>query len=127
VADGSHIPVHIGDRERDTHWYAERVISPDGVQTPTPLGVQADVRIDTGGTVAGSTGCGRLTGSAAVHGNRITFSVTSSPSPGCTGKAAEFASTVLGVLQGEVSYRIEAQRLTLTNSDRTSVELWART
>jgi heat shock protein HslJ len=106
-----------------TRWTVVSIISRNGVSS-VPSGVEAYLRIDAAGHFEGSTGCAQLSGSAAVHADRITFSTTGDPSPGCTGTATTLASAVLGVLHGEVGYRIEARRLTLTNANGDGLELW---
>jgi heat shock protein HslJ len=88
-------------------------------------GVEASLQLDASGGFHGSTGCAPVAGSAAVHANRITFSVAGDPPPACTGPAVTIASAVLGVVRGEVTYRIEARRLTLTDASGAGLELQA--
>jgi heat shock protein HslJ len=73
------------------------------------------------GRVTGSDGCQPLSGPAAVSGTTISFgpgpAVPSSPCPDPTGPAADLARRVRATLHGDVSYRIEADELTLTGTD----------
>jgi heat shock protein HslJ len=107
-----------------TRWVVVSIISHQAVSS-MPSGVEAYLQLDTSGGFRGSTGCAPVAGSAAVHADRITFSTTGDPSPACTGPAAMLASAVLGVVRGEVSYRIEARRLTLTDANSEGLELRA--
>jgi heat shock protein HslJ len=107
-----------------TRWIVDSIISRDTVSS-VPAGVEAYLQLDTAGGFQGSTGCVRITGSAAVRAERITFSLGNTPSLGCTGAAAALQSAVLGVLRGEVGYRIEATRLTLTGADGAGLGLRA--
>lgn len=71
------------------------------------------------GRVTGSDGCQPLSGPAAVSGPTISFgpgpAIASSP---CTDPAAaDLALRVRATLHGDVSYRIEADELTLTGTD----------
>jgi heat shock protein HslJ len=106
-----------------TRWVVNHTISHEGVSSVP--GVEAFLQLDASGGFRGSTGCAPVAGSAAVHANRITFSIAGDPPPACTGPAAMVASAVLGVVRGEVTYRIEARRLTLTDASGAGLELQA--
>jgi heat shock protein HslJ len=106
-----------------TRWVVSGVIGNQAVAYFP--GVEAFLQLDPAGGFHGSTGCAPVAGSAAVHGDQITFAVTGDPPPACTGPAATVASAVLGVVSGEVSYRIEARKLTLTDAGGAGLELQA--
>lgn len=106
-----------------TRWVVDHTISHEGVSSVPD--VEAFLQLDASGGFRGSTGCAPVAGSAAVHANRITFSIAGDPPPACTGPAAMVVSAVLGVVRGEVTYRIEARRLTLTDASGAGLKLRA--
>jgi heat shock protein HslJ len=72
------------------------------------------------GRVTGSDGCELLSGPAAVSGTTINFGLgpAVASSPRTDRAAADLARRVRATLHGDVSYRIEADELTLTGTDR---------
>ena len=63
----------------------------------------------------GSTGCNAMGGTATVHEKTITFSEVITTKMACDPDRNRLERAVLSVLDGDVAYRIEADRLTLNN------------
>jgi len=87
---------------------------PGGVQKPTLL-IEAD------GTVSLFTGCNTAGGSAEVADDTIAFAPLASTLIGCEGDTATVETAITTTLDGEVSYRIEGQQLTITKGESTLV------
>jgi heat shock protein HslJ len=69
------------------------------------------------GAFSAFTGCNDASGTYAVEGEEITFSALASTRIGCMGAATDAEQRMLMVLDGTVTYAIDAQRLTLLNGD----------
>ena len=103
----------------------DTIINGDAASS-TPPGTAAVLEITAAGAFHATTGCpdGSLSGSAAVHGGRISFTaITATP---CTGDSNPLDVAVRRTLKAEVSYTIDAQRLTITGSDRDGLALSAQ-
>jgi heat shock protein HslJ len=89
-----------------------------------PAGVQATLTFGADGRLTGSGGCNQLTGSYTATGDRITFTAVGSTKMACPGGERDRVErAVMAVLRGEVTYTIEANRLTLTAPDGTGLGL----
>jgi len=97
-----------------TRWVVDTIITGDAASS-VPSGVQAYLTFAHGGaSFSGSTGCASIGGTTQLRGDRILFpAVLPSPRP-CAGEQAVMDSAVTRTLLGEVTYRIDGQRLTLT-------------
>lgn len=90
-----------------------------------PSGVIAVLTFSEDGKVSGSTGCNILTGDAKVNGDKLLFGDLITSKRMCVEPAGPVEGQVLGVLQGEVSWRIEANKLVLTHPGGRGLELQA--
>ncbi len=90
-----------------------------------PSGVIAVLTFSQDGKVSGNTGCNVLTGDAKVNGDKITFGALITSKRMCIEPAGPVEGHVLAVLQGEVSWRIEANKLVLTHPSGRGLELTA--
>ncbi|GAA2759242.1 META domain-containing protein [Actinopolymorpha rutila] len=73
----------------------------------------------------GSTGCNGMGGRVTHTGTRLSFEPVLSELKGCRGEPARVEHHVLGVLDGEVTYHIEGDRLTLDGPDGKGLVLTA--
>jgi heat shock protein HslJ len=96
-----------------TIWNVTGSTSPDAVSS-VPEG--ASIRI-TDDTVKVDTGCNTGSGSATVDGDTITFGPIALTKKACDEALTELENQVLTVLDGEVSYDIQASSMTLLNGD----------
>jgi heat shock protein HslJ len=93
-----------------TRWVVDKVVSADASIGP---GRDAYVIFDGAGKFTGSTGCAPIGGTAIITNERIAISVTGTPT--CTDESRRALHTaVLTTLQGDVSYSVDWQSLTLT-------------
>jgi heat shock protein HslJ len=102
-------------------WKVTSLVSPLGHITYS--GVQPELRFPTDTTVEGFAGCNFFQAQAAVAGDRITLSAIVSTAKGCGETAAKAQTAVMNVLKQPLTYRIEADRLTLSAPDGTGLEL----
>lgn len=96
-----------------TRWEADTVYEADAASS-MPAGVRAHMIFEEAGRVSGSTGCNSFSARFEVRGSEITFSGLAVTRKACGPNADQVERAVLGVLEGEVAYRIEAAALTLT-------------
>lgn len=90
-----------------------------------PSGVIAVLTFSDDGRVSGNTGCNILNGQARVAGENVTFSAIGTTKRACDEPANKVEAHVLGVLQGEVHWRIEANKLVLVHPSGLGLELTA--
>lgn len=95
-------------------WKLDSIINDDAVSN-LPQGVASTITFADDGTVAIDDGCNSLSGGYTVDNGVITFGNLSTTLKGCLGQEAQVADSVAEVLQDEVTYVIDGQRLTLTN------------
>jgi heat shock protein HslJ len=101
------------DRElTKTRWTLDTIIEGD-VASSVPAGVRTPEVRFTDGEVGGFNGCNQFGGKARVTNDTIRFGSIISTQIACEQPAADVERSVMGVLDGEVSYRIEGRRLTL--------------
>jgi heat shock protein HslJ len=81
-----------------------------------PAGVTAHLRIDDG-AVTGHTGCNELSGTAAVDGDTITFDGIVVTDAACAPDGQHVQDAVLAVLDGEATFSIRGDRLSLETAD----------
>ena len=90
-----------------------------------PSGVLAVLTFSDDGKVSGNTGCNILTGDAKVNGDKVTFGQMITTKRMCIEPAGPVEGHVLSVVQGEVSWRIDGDRLVLTHPSGAGLELHA--
>ncbi len=95
-------------------WNLDSIINADAVSS-LPQGVASTITFADDGTVAIDDGCNSLSGGYTVDSGVITLGTLTSTLKGCQGQQAQVADSVQAVLQNEVTYSIDGQRLTLTN------------
>lgn len=106
-----------------TRWQLDTLVTGQAASS-LPAGTEAELRFDGNGFRA-STGCSTLTGAATVQGGKILVTSVHRAAPSCTGERAAVETAILGVLRGEVGYRIEGPYLTLTGAGGKGLRLRA--
>jgi heat shock protein HslJ len=95
-----------------TRWVVDTIIQGESASS-IPGDREAVLRFDGSGRFTGSTGCVEVTGTARVLSDTIRIAVDGEPV--CEPADAQpLHDAVLRTLRGDVGYRIEARRLTLT-------------
>ena len=122
---GGDVTITLLDREvadpdrplEGTKWVVDGLVSADAVSS-----VPSDIRVPTvqfdGGQVSVETGCNTGSGEYEVTADEITFGPLVTTRIGCDEPTASVEAQVVGVLDGTVTYEIEAGTLTLTNGDQ---------
>jgi heat shock protein HslJ len=97
-----------------TNWVVTGVVSGDAVSS-VPAGAHAGLRFDAS-TVAVQTGCNSGSGGYKATDSTLTFGPIAMTLKSCTDEGiAALEQAVTSVLQGEASYAIDADTLTITN------------
>ena len=116
--------IRLSDREvadpdralRGTKWVVDGVITGDSVSS-VPQGAEAFVvfsETEQDG-FGGNTGCNGMGGKAVVAETTIEFSEVITTKMFCEDERGDLERAVIEVLDGEVTYKIEADRLTLNH------------
>ena len=100
-----------------TAWTLESVIDGDTVSS-IPQGVTSKLTFTTDGRIEVMPGCNTGSGNYSVMGDRIKFGPIGMTQMGCTGPAGGVESSVVHVIDGEVSYSIDGSSLTLTKGSQ---------
>ena len=89
------------------------------VDSPTPAvpDVEAMLSFGADGTLTGNTGCNQIGGKYKVEGDQITFDSIVSTLIACPDLQMAQEKTLLQVLTGTASFKIEGNTLTITNND----------
>jgi heat shock protein HslJ len=103
-------------------WRLDTVLAGESASS-VPVGVQASLTFDDRGGMTGSTGCNTFRAKFAATDRRIIVTDLVSTKKGCNATVTEFERTVLRILALPMSYRIEANRLTLTVADGAGLQL----
>ncbi|GAA1723573.1 META domain-containing protein [Fodinicola feengrottensis] len=113
------------DRElTGTQWTVDTVIS--GTTASSAIGAKRAQLTFANGRVTGTTGCNSLGGTATVSGPAIHFGAGPiTTKMACADDLMSLERNVLAVLRGDVTYKIEAGRLTLTNLSGAGLQLTA--
>lgn len=98
-----------------TTWNVDGLINVDAVST-VPAGVEASL-VFADGQVQVAAGCNTGSGTAEITDTTITFGPIATTRMACGEEAMNVESLILEFLQGEVSYTIEADLLTMTDDD----------
>jgi heat shock protein HslJ len=102
-------------------WTLDSLIQGDAVAS-VPGGVRATLTFTPDGQVQVDAGCNTGGGTAGVQGDRITFGPIGTTKRACEAPAAAVESAVLGVLgQGQVTFAIDASRLTIVAPNGTGL------
>jgi heat shock protein HslJ len=96
-----------------TTWVVDTIITGDATSS-VPGTEEASITI-TDGIAAVDFGCNTGSGDVTITAETITFGPLAMTLMACADDAATLESAVVVTLSGEVTYEIEAQRLTLTN------------
>ncbi len=95
-----------------TRWVLDGILAGEAVST-VPGGLTAAITI-ADGRIAVETGCNTGGGPAAVTPTNLTIGPLTLTKRACEPATAAIEAAVTGVLRGDPSYRIDADRLTLT-------------
>jgi len=109
-----------------TTWVLESLIYGDAVGSTMGNGDDITLELRSDGSLAGSDGCGPMSGSYAVDRDRISFAVTVDLGPICDESFAYQSAHIVSVLASDVSFEIDGPRLTLTAPDGTGLDYRAR-
>jgi heat shock protein HslJ len=104
-----------------TRWTVESLISGETASHPT--GAEKAHLTISGERVTGSTGCNDLQGIVSRTGDKLTFGEIATTRRACAGDPGALEKAILTVLQGQLSYTIEANRLSLRGTGGTGLDL----
>ena len=110
-----------------TTWTVTGTVATEAVST-VPMDTAASITIADDGTVAVNTGCNTGSGSVEITDTTLVFGPIASTLIGCEPDVAQLESSVLAVLQGEVTYEISGSSLSLrsgTGADEIGLDLTA--
>lgn len=94
-----------------TRWTVDTIYS--GGTAATAAGADGPYLVFEAGKVTGSTGCNTLEGPATVSGSTIRFGDLIMTRKACPGELAPIEQAIVAVLQGDLPFTIEADKLTL--------------
>ncbi|MGH3716001.1 MAG: META domain-containing protein [Micromonosporaceae bacterium] len=107
-----------------TKWTLDTLV--DGqTASSVPAGVKAHLTFGDDGKVTGNAGCNQLGGSYTTAQDTITFANIGVTRMACGGEKDTVEKSVLAVLDGEVTYRVEGQVLTLEHPSGKGLQLRA--
>ncbi|MFC7447414.1 META domain-containing protein [Rhodococcus daqingensis] len=110
-----------------TTWVVDQLIGPTAVTTSVALETAApNLLIGEDGSVTGSAGCNRITGTAQVAGDKVTFGPLATTRMACEPEVAEVERAVLNVLNGETTFTVDADRARVMQADGDGLGLRAR-
>lgn len=98
-----------------TEWTLTSIISNEAISS-LPADAEASMTI-TDGQAAVATGCNRGSAGVTIEGDTIEFGPMALTKMMCTPELMDLETQVTTVLQGTVTFSIEAGTLTLTNGD----------
>ncbi|WP_410872271.1 META domain-containing protein [Nocardia sp. A7] len=132
---GRSVTVHLTDKKivspdkplTGTAWVVTTMLTPDAQIRSTALDeASPTLTIGEGGTVNGTTGCNRMTGTAGVGpGETVTFAVATTEMM-CPPEVMEVEQNVLRALDGKTTATVDADTLTLRNDNGYGLILRAR-
>ena len=124
VLAGGGTEIRLSDREvadpdrplRGTRWVVDGLISGDAVSS-VPQGAEAFIVFSESeqNGFGGNTGCNGMGGKAVVAESTIDFAEVITTKMFCEGERGDLERAVIEVLDGEVAYKVEADRLTLNH------------
>lgn len=98
----------------ETRWVVDGTVANEAVSS-VPAGATASLTI-TDGAATVETGCNRGNGSVEVGETTLTFGPLATTKMACPPDLTELERAVLAVLDGDVTYTIESDRLSLRRS-----------
>jgi heat shock protein HslJ len=98
-----------------TTWTVTGIVANEGVSS-VPMDAEASITI-TDGQAAIRTGCNNGSTSVETTETTITFGPVATTKMACSPELTELESSVLAVLDGEVTYEIAGDNLSLRNGD----------
>jgi heat shock protein HslJ len=107
-----------------SRWVLDEVTA-QGATVERPADADAYFQIDENGDVTGSTGCNGFSGSAEVSDSSISFAPLISTRRGCSGELGKIDSSMLQVLNGDVTVEVSGDVLTVTNAEGDTLSLTA--
>jgi heat shock protein HslJ len=111
---------------RGTRWVVEGVVEGDAVSS-VPAGAEAHLVIDGAkDSFGGNAGCNQMGGTARPSERTVTFSDVITTKMACQDDRMRLESAVLAVLDGEVTWKIEADALRLDHPNGRGLILRAR-
>ena len=128
VVTGETTTITFGSRERiatahslDGGTWAMESLDGQGGPLSAPEGAYVTITSDS---IFVSTGCNRGSGTLEVGDGVVTIGAIASTMMACEGELQAWEAAVFGLLQGELSYEVDDDELTLTN-DATTLTLEA--
>ncbi|MGB3697964.1 MAG: META domain-containing protein [Gordonia sp. (in: high G+C Gram-positive bacteria)] len=107
-----------------TRWQVTALVEHDAVTSSKVLDESKPyLLIDASGAVSGSTGCNRMTGTATVTDDTVTFAPLATTRMACDAETSAVERSVLTALTGETKVVVDGDHLTLTNVADRSVGL----
>ena len=107
-----------------TRWTVETIVDRDTASS-IPQGAVAQLLVNVDGTFTGNTGCNHMGGAAAITNVALRFSGVFTTKMACEPDRMRLEQAVLGVLEGDVSYEIEADVLRLRHTSGKGIDLRA--
>jgi heat shock protein HslJ len=107
-----------------SRWVLDEVTA-QGATVERPADADAYFQIDENGDVTGSTGCNGFSGSAEVSDSSISFAPLISTRRGCSGELGQIDSSMLQVLNGDVTVEVSGDVLTVTNAEGDTLSMTA--
>ncbi|WP_225727443.1 MULTISPECIES: META domain-containing protein [unclassified Nocardia] len=108
-----------------TTWIVTALITPDALIRSQAIDeVKPTLTIGQDGAVSGTAGCNRLIGHADISGSDITFQVGTTKMM-CSPEVMEVERDVLKALDGKTSATVDADELTLRNTNGNGLTLQA--
>lgn len=107
-----------------TVWQLDGIVEGDGVSS-VPQGASATVVFQGGEVVVTNEGCNGARGPAEITESEITIGGLMMTKMGCEPAPTTVETALTRVLDGTITYRIEATRLDLTNPNGTALTLVA--
>lgn len=108
-----------------TTWVLDTLVDGD-VASSTPAGAPEVTLVFDGKRVTADTHCNGIAADYTVTGDTIVFTLGVSTKMACAPEIMQGENAVSGVLNGEVTYEITADRLTLTNKSGKGIQLNAQ-
>ncbi len=100
----------------DTTWMVTGTVANQGVST-VPADSTASIEIAPDGTVSVNSGCNTGSGIVEITDDTLTFGPIATTKMACPQEQMDLEASVLSVLQGEVTYTIDGNHLSLRTGD----------
>lgn len=118
----------VADPDRElmgTRWVVQSLISGQTAGS-VPAGAEAFLQFE-GDRMAGHTGCNSFGGKAVHSPGKVVISEVAATKKACGGELDALEAAVLAVLDGEVTVKIDADRLDLLNANGKGLQLRSAT